>query len=90
MELATKEFINNLDSIIKGTYDNELIENDAVTQLLKGLSRDKILSNRDIMSLEVTGEAVISGILNAYIKYFFIKRNHSEQEEKLLFQNLSL
>ena len=28
MELATKEFINNLDSIIKGTYDNELIEND--------------------------------------------------------------
>lgn len=73
MELATKEFINNLDSIIKGTYDNELIENDAVTQLLKGLSRDKILSNRDIMSLEVTGEAVISGILNAYIKYFFHK-----------------
>lgn len=71
MELATKEFVSNLNSIIKGTYNGELIENDAVTKLLKKLSRDKILSNRDIMSLEVTGEAVISGILNAYIKYFF-------------------
>lgn len=71
MELATKEFVNNLDNIIKGTYNNELIENDTVTILLKNLSRDKILSNRDIMSLEITGEAVISGILNAYIKYFF-------------------
>lgn len=71
MELATKEFVNNLDNIIKGTYNNELIENDTVTILLKNLSRDKVLSNRDIMSLEITGEAVISGILNAYIKYFF-------------------
>ncbi|WP_270212991.1 dGTP triphosphohydrolase [Phocaeicola coprocola] len=84
MELATKEFINNLDSIIKGTYDNELIENDAVTQLLKGLSRDKILSNRDIMSLEVTGEAVISGILNAYIKYFFHKEKSFRTRGKAL------
>lgn len=84
MELATKEFINNLDNIIKGAYNSELIENDAVTQLLKGLSRDKILSNRDIMSLEVTGEAVISGILNAYIKYFFHKEESFRKRGKTL------
>lgn len=71
MELATKEFVNNLDNIIEGKYNDELIENDRVTKILKKLSKDNILSNRDIMSLEVTGEAVISGILNAYIKYFF-------------------
>lgn len=71
MELATKKFVNNLDSIIEGEYNYELIENDPVTEILKRMSQDKILTNRDVMSLEVTGEAVISGILNAYIKCFF-------------------
>lgn len=84
MEIATKEFVNNLDNIIQGTYDDELIENNEVTQLLKEMSRNKILSNRDIMSLEVTGEAVISGILNAYIKYFFHKEESFRKRGKTL------
>lgn len=71
MELATNKFVTNIDKIIEGKYNDELIENDELTKLLKKLSKEKILSDRDIMSLEVTGEAVISGILNSYIKYFF-------------------
>ena len=71
MELATKRFVNNLDSLVDGLYNDELIEDDVVTKILKKISKYNILSNRDIMSLEVTGEAVITGILNAYIKYFF-------------------
>lgn len=71
MEIATNEFVENLDDIVAGKYNKELIEENKVTKLLKEESRKNILSNREIMSLEVTGEAVITGILNAYIKYFF-------------------
>ena len=57
---------------MQGQYNNELIEdNDGVAKLLKYITRKYILSNREITSLEITGEAVITGILNAYIKYFF-------------------
>ena len=72
MEVATNNFVENLDDIVRGEYNNELIEdNDGVAKLLKEITREYILSNREITSLEITGEAVISGILNAYIKYFF-------------------
>lgn len=72
MEVATKNFVENLNNIIIGEYNKELIEdNDGVAQSLQKISREYILSNREITSLEITGEAVVSGILNAYIKYFF-------------------
>lgn len=72
MEVATNNFVEKLGDIVRGEYNNELIEdNDGVAKLLKYITREYILSNREITSLEITGEAVISGILNAYIKYFF-------------------
>lgn len=84
MKIATKEFVDNLDDIIEGNYNEELIEANPVTKLLKTESSENILSNRDIMSLEVTGEAVISGILNAYIKYFFHKEESFRKRGKTL------
>ena len=72
MGVATHNFVTNLENILNGTYNKELIEDgDGVAKSLNKLSRDIILSNREIISLEITGEAVISGILDAYIKYFF-------------------
>lgn len=72
MEVATLNFVDKLDFIEKGKYKSELIEDgDDVAKVLKELSKQKILSKREIISLEVTGEAVITNILNAYIKYFF-------------------
>lgn len=72
MGVATHNFVTNLENILNGTYNEELIEDgDGVAKSLNKLSRDIILSNREIISLEITGEAVISGILDAYIKYFF-------------------
>ena len=72
MEVATKNFVANLQNIENGTYNKELIEdNDGVSKVLSQISKTRILSKREITSLELTGEAVISGILNAYIKFFF-------------------
>lgn len=72
MEVATKNFVNNLQEIENGTYNKELIEdNDGVYKVLSQISKTKILPKREITSLELTGEAVISGILDAYIKLFF-------------------
>ena len=84
MKIATKEFVDNFDDIIEGNYNEELIDANPVTKLLKTESSENILSNRDIMSLEVTGEAVISGILNAYIKYFFHKEESFRKRGKTL------
>ena len=72
MQVATNNFVENLGDIVRGKYNNELIEdNDGVAKLLNDISCEYIFSNREITSLEITGDAVISGILNAYIKYFF-------------------
>ena len=72
MEVATKNFVANLQNIENGTYNKELIEdNDGVSKVLSQISKTRILSKREITSLELTGEAVISGILDAYIKFFF-------------------
>lgn len=72
MEVATMNFVKNLNEIENGTYNKELIEdNDGVSKVLSQISKTKILPKREITSLELTGKAVISGILDEYIKLFF-------------------
>lgn len=68
---ATDEFTNNLPSIESGEYKYELLENDPVAKQLITITKEHILNHREIMSLEVTGDAVIKGIFDAYIKMLF-------------------
>ena len=77
MIVATNNFVNNLEEIEKGGYDKELIEDgDDLFKTLKHISKTKILSKRDIISLEITGQAVITGIIDVYIKLLF----HSDKK----------
>lgn len=70
---ATEEFMSNLDKIEEGVYIDELLEKDSVSKELLGITKNKVLCHREIMSLEVTGDAVITGIFDAYIKMLFHK-----------------
>lgn len=72
MQIATTNFVNNLDAIEAGTYNKELIrDNDNLAEVLQKIAMRKVYANREIISLEMTGDAVISGILDFYLKYLF-------------------
>jgi dGTPase len=77
VNLASDNFLKNLDLIKKGEYNKELILDDPneLAQKLQSFCYDKIFPSRDITSLELIGHSVISGLLNIYIGFVF----HSEE-----------
>ena len=78
VELATDNFLKNLDSIYKGTYQNELIfdDKDGLAITLKEFCDENILPNREILSLEMTGHSVLKGLLDYYTTFLF----HSDKK----------
>ena len=73
VDLAIRNFIKNLDDIDNGEYSKELIYDDPnlVAEALQDFTRRKILSNRNVLKFEITGNSVITGLLDILIKYFF-------------------
>ena len=85
MEVAVKNFVGNLEKIEVGEYDNELIEdNNPFTKRLQDFAAERILSQRDINSLETTGKSVISGLLDEYIYLLFHKKKGFRDRAKAL------
>jgi dGTPase len=73
VELASTNFLKNLEQIQAGEYNLELIDDDP-TQLakcLRSFSWNNIFSKKEITSLELTGHSVISGLLDYYIDFLF-------------------
>ena len=66
-------FKNHFDDIEKGNYKEELIfdKKDGLGELLQKFSRAKVYNNKEIEALELTGSAVITGLLDYYVKYLF-------------------
>ncbi len=75
VKLAQTNFINNLEKIVAGVYNEELIKDDPlnVASSLFDFCKLNILSNREILSLELTGHSVITGLLDYYIDFLFFK-----------------
>lgn len=73
VDLAIRNFISNLEKIDNGTYNNELVYDDPnyVAKALQIFTKRKILSNRNVLKFEITGNSVITGLLDILIKYFF-------------------
>lgn len=71
--LATNNFEKNIESIEKGEYNRELINDDdnALAERLREICNDKIFKFRDINSLEITGHSVIGGLLDYYTNFVF-------------------
>ena len=83
---ALVNFIDNIEQIENGSYKNELIEDDCnkIALALKRISREVILNSREVISLEITGKAVIYGILDAYIRMFFSEDKQLRNRAKRL------
>lgn len=85
MEVALKNFVDNLEDIEIGEYDHELIEdNNPFTGDLQRFAAEQILSQRDINSLETTGKSVISGLLDEYIYLLFHQNKGFRDRAKVL------
>lgn len=73
IDLALRNFIDNIIEIEEGTYPKELIKDDGngIAEALGDICKQYILNSREVISLEITGKSVIYGILDAYVKMFF-------------------
>lgn len=73
VELAITNFINNYDSICKGSYNKELINEDinGVAPKLQEICNNEIFVKKEIQSLELTGDSVLSGLFDYFIKFLF-------------------
>ena len=66
-----KTFSDNYEGICRGEYNEELLEDDEVMKAIKEYTKHHILTNKEIQNLELTGHAVISGLLDYYVNYLF-------------------
>lgn len=78
VKISFDNFINNLDRIENGTYNEELIEDDNnnVYEIVKSFSTE-IFKSREINNLESTGYSVIVGLLEFYTDFIFLKKDDS-------------
>ena len=74
-------FKKNLDEIVAGNYNKELVfdEESTLGELLQSFSRAKVYSHKEIEALELTGSSVITGLFDYYVKYLF----HREQAYRM-------
>lgn len=83
---TVSRFLSNLDRIIEGDFNEELIYDKSDPQDLAALiyktSRDNIYAHKEIESLEITGSSVMTGLMDNYIRYFFHKDNQFRNRAK--------
>jgi dGTPase len=73
VDLTTDNFIKNYSEICDGSYNKELINDDdnKVADTLMTFCIKNIFPKKEIQSLELTGDSVISGLFNYYIGFIF-------------------
>lgn len=70
---ATSKFIEKLDKIDEGTYDNELLKDDKfhINDALSKFTYNYIISQPLVQSQEIKGNSVICGLMDILIRYAF-------------------
>lgn len=84
VNLAITNFSVNLINICNGHYNEELIYDDTQRGLAKKLQEfciNNIFPKREVQSLELTGHAVISGLLDYYIGFLFNKGDRQTDKD---------
>lgn len=73
IDVTLRIFNDNLKEIDEGTFDEELLHLDEykVAKALGAFTKKYIISRREIQQTELSGNSVISGLLDILIKYTF-------------------
>ncbi len=87
LEKAIYEFINNYDSIMSGTYKNELLtcEKEFVKYLKKDVTGKYCFSCHEVLALELVGDKVIKTLLDIFVSAL-TESNPDELNNPALFQ----
>ena len=96
MDLASNSFIKNIDKIETGNFQyKELIEDEEegvlqLSETLRKICTEKIFTNRDIVSLELTGHAVLIGLLDYYIEFLILDNSgkYTKRAKQLISKGL--
>ena len=82
------KFFQNLDAICKGNYTEELLskENNSIIDVLRQFNRKMVYDQREIHTLELTGETVIKGLLTHFVDTFikFDKLDENKWSKKYI------
>ena len=75
VKLALKNFIQNLEAIDKGTYNSELLLDDPlhIAKALGKYAREDLFTDRSIVSAELAGRSVITGLLDIVLEKVLVK-----------------
>lgn len=82
MDEAVEVYFNNHEAIYKGQFDSLISENNPmgkVLETIKRVSRKKLYTSPEAESIELTGYAVISGILHRYERLIKLDANTFEE-----------
>lgn len=75
VNVSIDNFMKHYDEIIAGNYKEELVFDgggqESLATKIQYICRKDIYSNPEIESLELTGNAVLTGIIDYYMKYLF-------------------
>lgn len=73
VNLANKNYIDNLEQIDKGNYSKELIEDDPnkLSIAFQQFAQRYIYTQKEIQNIELTGETVLHGLFDLIIGYVF-------------------
>lgn len=90
---AICRFMSNLQKIIEGSFNEELLfdekNENCLAKFLSDFSIKNIYSQREIQSLELTGDAVITGIMDHYVKFLFSEDKSYRMKGKKLISHAS-
>ena len=89
INVAVETFKDNLEAIDKGTYSKELLDGDKyhIGDALSKYARTYVFSKKEISSLELTGEAVITGLLNLVLRCVFSENSQYRKRIKSVISN---
>lgn len=73
VDTAINNFILNLELIMQGEYNKELVydDKDELAKKLFDFCKANVFPHRGITSLELTGHSVLTGLLDYYVKFIF-------------------
>ena len=88
VDLAVNNFLKNYKLISEGKYDKELINDDkyCLEERLQDFCFTEIFPKREITSLELTGHSVLTGLLDYYIDFIFVKPKDYRKKQMNQFQ----
>ena len=75
VSVAIGNFLAHYEEILSGNYKEELVfdagSSSRLADTIQKICRKNIYSHQEIESLELTGNAVLTGIVDYYVKYLF-------------------